>query len=75
MAENFKNLEIWKEAVKLALEVYKITIGSIFEVRSHLSIAFGLAYITQLNFDKIDNSYDILVRRLNAFISSIKRPN
>lgn len=95
MPENFRNLEIWKDANALAIESYKITAdfpdfekfsltnqinraavsvsaniaescgrygikdkiqllmvsrGSIYEIRSHLSVALGLKYIDEGKF-------------------------
>lgn len=46
--------------------------GSIYETRSHLSMANGLGYINNEIFDKMDKDYDILSIRLNAFINHIK---
>lgn len=117
MADNFRKLDVWKEANNLALSAYKITKsfprdeqfaltnqlrrssvsvpaniaescgrfgikdkiqllmvarGSIYETRSHLSIACDLNYINKEIFDKIDSDYDVLSMRLNAFINHVK---
>lgn len=120
MANNFRNLEIWQEAYKLALLIYKITDkfprnemfsfcdqirrssisivaniaessgryykkdkiqfliiarGSIYETQSHLSIALGLNYLDQNKFEDTDKHYEILSKRLNAFINYIRKTN
>jgi four helix bundle protein len=117
MTETFRELEIWQEANRLALKIYKITQsfpdeekfslinqmrrsavsisaniaescgrfgtkdriqflmiarGSIFETRSHLSIAIGLSYIDKKLFDDLDTNYEIITRRLNAFNNHLR---
>lgn len=117
MAKDFRNLEIWQEAYKLTLEVYKLTAkfpkeekfsltdqmrrasnsapaniaeacgryhnkdkiqllvvarGSILEMRSHLSVALGLRYIIEREFEEVDKRYEILLKRLNSFINHVK---
>ena len=120
MANDFRSLEIWQEAQRLALEIYKITSkfpkeekfclgeqirrstvsvaaniaesfgryhskdkiqllmvarGSIYETRSHLSIALGLHYIKEKDFEDIDKCYEILSKRLNVFINCVRNTN
>ncbi len=117
MPESFRNLDIWKDANYLAIELYKIigdfpdfekfslanqinraavsvpaniaescgrygikdkiqllmvSRGSLYEIRSHLSIALGLKYIDMEKFQDLENRYEILAKRLNAFIKHLK---
>ena len=120
MPQNFRDLKIWQEGYRLALEVYEITRsfprdelfgltnqirrasvsipsniaegtgrwgvkdkiqflmiarGSLTETQSHLSIAFGLKYLTEDKYKQLDDAYEILARSLNAFIKSLKPTN
>src|SRR5258706_1449032 len=47
--------------------------GEIFEVRSHLSVAHELKYINSVTFEKLDNSYEILAKQINSFISYLEK--
>lgn len=57
------------------IQLLIIARGSIYEVRSHLSIALGLNFIDQFTFQNIEDKYEILSKQLNSFISYIKRTN
>lgn len=57
------------------IQLLIIARGSIYEVRSHLSIALGLNFIDQATFQNIEDKYEILSKQLNSFISYIKRTN
>lgn len=46
--------------------------GSIYETRSHLSIATGLEYLNKNDFGVLDNRYEILSKQLNSFINHIR---
>ena len=46
--------------------------GSIYEMRSHASIALDLKYIAQSVFNEFDGQYELLLRKLNAFISTLR---
>ena len=117
MADNFKKLEIWREAVRLVEVIYKTTgeflkeeiygltsqmrrsavsvagniaeasgrfgykdkvhflvvaRGSLEETRSHLLIAEKLGYVEKSQTEKIDEEYEVLVKKINSFIGSIK---
>ena len=45
--------------------------GELFETRSHLKIAEGLGYISETVFKKIDQEYENLLIRLNAYIKRL----
>lgn len=49
--------------------------GSIYEVQSHLSIAVGLGYLKNKDFAKIEDEYEILIKRLNAFVAHFRKTN
>jgi len=49
--------------------------GSLFETRSHLSIDLDLQYLNRKIFLEIDESYEILLKRLNSYIAYIKSSN
>ena len=68
IAESFGRYHI-KDKIQLLI----VARGSIYETRSHLSIALGLKYIKDKDFKDIDNRYEVLSKRLNAFINSIKK--
>ncbi len=57
------------------IQLLIIARGSIYEVRSHLSIALGLNFIDQATFQNIEDKYEILSKQLNSFIGYIKRTN
>lgn len=57
------------------IQLLIIARGSIYETRSHLSIAFGLNYLKKKDFEDIDKRYENLSKRLNAFIRYIKTIN
>ncbi|MBI4133489.1 four helix bundle protein [Candidatus Uhrbacteria bacterium] len=50
------------------LQLLIIARGSLYETRSHLSIALDLKYITEREFQILDGKYEILLKQLNAFI-------
>lgn len=45
--------------------------GEIEETRSHLSVAFGLHYISENEFKRLDLEYEFLSRSLNSYIKSL----
>jgi len=49
--------------------------GECFETQNHLSVALGLGYLTQKEFDFLDREYEGLGAGINGYISSIKRLN
>ena len=49
------------------------TRGEIYEVRSHLSVAYELKYIDRVTFDKLDNSYGILAKQTSSLISYLEK--
>lgn len=57
------------------IQLLIIARGSMYEVRSHLSIALGLNFIDQAIFQNMENKYEILSKQLNSFINHIKRTN
>ena len=57
------------------IQLLIIARGSIYEVRSHLSIALGLNFIDQATFQNTEDKYEILSKQLNSFIGYIKRTN
>ena len=57
-----------KDKVQLLI----IARGSIYEVRSHLSIALGLNFINQGTFQDLENKYEILSKQLNSFVNHIR---
>ena len=67
IAESFGRYHI-KDKIHLLM----VARGSIYETRSHLSIAVGLGYMDKERFKEIDDAYEILSRQLNSFIKAIK---
>ena len=57
------------------IQLLIIARGSIYETRSHLSIALGLDYINKNRFEDVDGRYEILSKRLNSFINHIEKSN
>ncbi len=49
--------------------------GEIEETRSHLSIAHGLDYLSDTEFERIDAEYEGLAVGLNRYINAIERRN
>jgi four helix bundle protein len=47
--------------------------GSIFEIKSHITIAKDLEYVPKNQFDIIDSRYSTLTRRLNSFVAYLKK--
>ncbi len=45
--------------------------GEIFETRSHLHVAHGLGYLTDVSFNKLDQAYESLLIQLNAYIKHL----
>jgi|SRR3989344_434108 len=117
MAFGFRDLNIWKKGLDLAIRIYKVTDkfpkeekyglidqirrsansvianiaeaqgryhfqdkcrvlyqarGECFETRSHLSLAKGLRYLNDLEFDILDKDYEGLAVGINSYISSLK---
>jgi four helix bundle protein len=58
--------------VKDKIQFLMIARGSIIEIRSHISIARRLKYISDADYAKIDSLYESLTRSLNAFIRTIR---
>jgi len=52
----------------------RIALGSLFELQTHIQIAFNLKYISQPIFDKLNDSSREIERLLSALQRSIK-PN
>lgn len=117
--KSFQDLEIWREAHSLVLEIYRITKdfpkeeiyglisqirrssvsvaacivegqsrnttkdfikflfdarGSCAETKYHLLLSMDLGYINPEVFEKINNRYEILGKRINSLINSLKGP-
>ena len=70
IAESFGRYHL-KDKIQLLI----VSRGSIYETRSHLSIALGLKYIKEEDFENIDKRYEILSKRLNAFINRVRKSN
>lgn len=47
--------------------------GEVFEVRSHLSVAFELKYIDRATFQRLDEAYEILAKRISSFVSYLEK--
>ena len=47
--------------------------GECHETQSHLSVAFGLGYITEKEFKKLDEDYEGLSKGINSYIKTLKR--
>lgn len=47
--------------------------GEIFEVRSHLSVAYELKYIDRETFEKFDADYEILAKRISSLIGYLEK--
>jgi four helix bundle protein len=58
--------------VKEKAQLLIIARESVFEVRSHISIAAGLGYLTNVELNSLDSRYEILTRRINAYIAHVK---
>jgi four helix bundle protein len=113
----FKDLEVWQEAQKLTLEIYKVTSrfpqgekfdltsqmrssansiaaniaeshgryfyadkvrvlyqarGEIEEIRSHISLALGLKYISADEYKEFEARYEYLGMRVSRYIAVLK---
>ena len=53
------------------IRVLYIARGEVEEVRSHLEVAFGVNYLTQEVYKKLDLEYQGLLIGLNEYINSI----
>jgi len=47
--------------------------GECYEVMSHLSLALGLGFLKQIDFDNLDKEFEGLGVGINAYISSLKK--
>lgn len=47
--------------------------GECFETQNHLSLAYGLHYIKEVEFTKLDEEYEGLGVGINAFISKLRK--
>lgn len=47
--------------------------GEVFEVRSHLSVAYELKYIDTIIFEKLDMEYEVLSKQISSFIGYLER--
>jgi four helix bundle protein len=47
--------------------------GEIYEVRSHLSVAYELKYIDSVTFNKLDNGYEVLAKQTSSLISYLDK--
>lgn len=47
--------------------------GELFETRSHLRVTHGLGYLPKERFKSLDQSYERLLIRLNAYIKHLAR--
>jgi four helix bundle protein len=47
--------------------------GEIFEVRSHLSVAYELKYIDSVVFEKLDSGYEVLAKQISSLVSYLEK--
>ncbi len=50
-----------------------ISRGECFETQSHLSVALGLKYISDTQFQKLDKEYEGLSKGINSYIQSLMK--
>jgi four helix bundle protein len=55
------------------IRVLYIARAEIQETQSHLRVAFGRKYITDQIFKDLDNKYEMLCRKINAFIAHLAK--
>jgi len=55
------------------IRVLYVARGEAFETRSHLSVAYKLKYIDSVTFEKLDNGYEILAKRISSFIVYLEK--
>jgi four helix bundle protein len=47
--------------------------GEVEETRSHLRVARGRKYIDSTTFQRIDESYETLIKEINSYIKSLRK--
>lgn len=57
------------------IRVLFIARGEVEEIRSHLSVACGLEYITKEDFEYLDEEYEGLERGINSYIHDLRKQN
>jgi len=60
---------------KERIQFLVIARGSVEEIRSHLSVAIGLEYISKSTFENLENRYSNLGRGINSFILALRKQN
>lgn len=47
--------------------------GEVYELRSHLSVAYKLKYIDSVTFEKLDSSYEVLAKQISSFVAYLEK--
>lgn len=47
--------------------------GEVYELRSHLSVAYKLKYIDSVAFKKLDSSYEVLAKQISSFVAYLEK--
>jgi four helix bundle protein len=68
IAEGFGR-QSWKENTRFC----RISRGSAYELRDHLTTAFDQKYLSDEDFERLDHEIIIFIKQLNAYIGGMVR--